>query len=788
MRVLLVGLRVMGIISLIIIGVTVYHLTNTILPGVYVQNIDVSGLTTKEATAFLTRTLPKPETLSINVQIDGKIWALSWSDVGQRYDIDATVQAAYAVGRNTAGKASMLEIFRNQNVNISPVTIPASSELVKNHIAKIAKIVERAPVNASFSLNDGTITATTGQPGRQIDIETSVTHVLQALTEGTYSVELTAHPVTPTIVEPEPARTQAQAWLAEPFTLIITDTSTEAPPESATTGEGKTEFVASPERISTWLEPQIEGQGIGLRVLEAPIQMWLEEINLELGAKQPLEISPTLQSVLTALTAGQHFSEASIGPPAQFYTVQIGDTLSDIALAFGTTVDTLKTTNGLSSDLIVIGEILRLPNGTLPQETPIKVVTTPPTTIEPPPASTIVLEPTPHSEEWREDLATLTEELNKLPEVLNGAFSIVHNESFVQAITSLDARIPGLADNQIIVGIMQILALLGDAHTGVNRYRWEAFQEHAYPIELQWFQDGLFVTAVQPGYEDLLELELIQIGGTSIAQVMNALALVIPHENPYGLRAASTNYMLRPVILHALGLATDLNSAAFTFQNTSGNIVTRYLVAASPTAMQDQWVRAVPYSSGPLYIQKLPDTYYWATYLESEHALYFQYNRCAEQSDVPFDDFLNSLSHIIATQPVDKYIIDLRHNPGGSPGPPALILDHVLAHPQFTQQKKLFVLTGNHTFSSGVYLTSLLEQKAQAILIGEPTGQGANFYASPKPVRLPNSGLTVNLSYSYWEFADVSTEAIQPDILVPLSSWEYFAGRDPVLQTALAQP
>ncbi len=43
------------------------------------------------------------------------------------------------------------------------------------------------------------------------------------------------------------------------------------------------------------------------------------------------------------------------------YTVQSGDTLSEIALAFGTTVSAIKQTNNLTSDIIYVGQTLNIP-------------------------------------------------------------------------------------------------------------------------------------------------------------------------------------------------------------------------------------------------------------------------------------------------------------------------------------------------------------------------------------------------------------------------------------------
>ena len=47
------------------------------------------------------------------------------------------------------------------------------------------------------------------------------------------------------------------------------------------------------------------------------------------------------------------------------YTVVAGDTLSQIAARFGTTVNAIRTSNNLNSDIIRVGQTLTIPNGTI---------------------------------------------------------------------------------------------------------------------------------------------------------------------------------------------------------------------------------------------------------------------------------------------------------------------------------------------------------------------------------------------------------------------------------------
>ena len=792
MRVLLILLITMTLVFATSVALKLHFLATRILPGVYVQGISVGGLTPDEAAKVLARELPAPERLGVDVHVAGQTWAISWAVAGKHYDLDATVRDAYDVGRNEAGKATLLARLRQQDANINPILVPANPSMVATHLTEIAAEVAVPPVDAHIEFKGGKVISTQGQPGRRLDIEDSVAQVVQALARGTPSVELAPVSVEPEIVNVGPARSQAETWLAEPFVLMV-ETGPGNGDSEAETAASQTEFVASSELISTWLDPQVKGQDIELYVDTASVRSWLEEVASQVGERQPLDIDLTLETVVVALSGGQHMAEATVLPPTRVYTVQMGDTLSGLAYRFDTTVEDLKTSNSLSSDTIIIGQrLLVQDNGQAPPllaegvsgDTPMA----PPMPADNINDNDIQDAPTSHSARWREDLDVLVDLLYQMPEFHEGGFAIVHHESFAQAVSALEANIPALEDHEIVVGMMQIVTMLGDAHTRVNTHQWSAYQESMYPLRLEWFDDGLFVTAVQPGYEGLLGSEMVQIGDMPTQQIMGILTHIIAHESAYRVRAASTDFMVRPVILHALGLTSELYGATFVFRDTDGYNFTQYMNAGSPEDMQDSWVFAVPRDTGPLYLRQPDDVFYWQTFIESAQALYFQYNVCAEQPGTTWVGFLSSLDQAIQTQPVEKIIIDLRRNLGGSPSPLGMIIRQLEKYPHLTQQGRIFALIGKKTFSSGVYLTSLLQQKVNATLVGEPTAQGPNFYASPRQLVLPNSGIIIEYSKAYWESAEGSAETIQPDIRIGLSSGDYFAGRDPVLDRVLEIP
>jgi hypothetical protein len=98
-------------------------------------------------------------------------------------------------------------------------------------------------------------------------------------------------------------------------------------------------------------------------------------------------------------------------------------------------------------------------------------------------------------------------------------------------------------------------------------------------------------------------------------------------------------------------------------------------------------------------------------------------------------------------------------------------------------------LIGRLTFSAGASFVAEIERDLpSAALVGEPTGGAPNFWADVAVITLPNSRLRVLISTTYEGYGRPNDPrlAIDPDRAVALSSTDYFSGRDPVLDAALA--
>ncbi len=133
---------------------------------------------------------------------------------------------------------------------------------------------------------------------------------------------------------------------------------------------------------------------------------------------------------------------------------------------------------------------------TQPESTPIQ-------SSSPTPASTPMPTEAPKQDEasiaaWREDLNVL---MTRMEDVHPNLYWRVSEEEVETAVNTLNAQIPNLTDQEIIVEFARIVSLF-DGHTHLPLFQPNV-DFHLYPIRLYQFSDGLFVVDADEPYTDL---------------------------------------------------------------------------------------------------------------------------------------------------------------------------------------------------------------------------------------------------------------------------------------------
>jgi hypothetical protein len=67
------------------------------------------------------------------------------------------------------------------------------------------------------------------------------------------------------------------------------------------------------------------------------------------------------------------------------------------------------------------------------------------------------------------------------------------------------------------------MVFLEDGHTAVWPVGEHRLFRAALPLRMFWFEEGLFVTAADPRYKDLLGAQVLKLDGRSIDEVFEAL-------------------------------------------------------------------------------------------------------------------------------------------------------------------------------------------------------------------------------------------------------------------------
>ena len=162
-------------------GYTAYSLlmSGDIFHGVRMGQVDLSGLDRAEARAALERMYGETTIDSvIDIQAGDQLFTLSASEAGLSYDIPASIDQAYAFGR----QGSLLDRARLYwSTRMNPVQLELVTTLDRNvldaRVEEIAQAVVQPLAPSSYSYADGVVSLDKGQVGYSLDEE----HLYEAL-------------------------------------------------------------------------------------------------------------------------------------------------------------------------------------------------------------------------------------------------------------------------------------------------------------------------------------------------------------------------------------------------------------------------------------------------------------------------------------------------------------------------------------------------------------------------------------------------------------------------------
>lgn len=154
---------------------------NKIYPNVYVENVNLSGMTKEEAIEALNKEIKEPiQNKTITVKAADQSIEIKYSDLSPEYNIDETVNEAMMYGKdlNLFGKNDLINGKDKKEFNLDFKYDEAKLNEYEN---KLTEMVNQKAKNATISINGSNVSVTEGQDGRAIEKDKMVALVKDAV-------------------------------------------------------------------------------------------------------------------------------------------------------------------------------------------------------------------------------------------------------------------------------------------------------------------------------------------------------------------------------------------------------------------------------------------------------------------------------------------------------------------------------------------------------------------------------------------------------------------------------
>lgn len=355
-----------------------------------------------------------------------------------------------------------------------------------------------------------------------------------------------------------------------------------------------------------------------------------------------------------------------------------------------------------------------------------------------------------------------------------------------------------------VLELVKLVALLRDGHTQLLFANQDGFNLW-FPIRFEKFHDGVFITATDIQHAGLLGAKVLRFGERTADSSYGLVGMIIAKDSDHGIVRLATNYLSNAVVLETLGVIdseTNLplmvalpDGVSQEVSVKSAEWVTSFYWAwnrdAAPTNKKIKTIFDDTCDTLPLCLAKLIPSSSWAPYwfehIPQDKILYFQFNRMIDWNDEPFADFTKRLfktydEHI---GEIDKFVIDLRFNDGGNGYLLPPMVREFAKREALAQPNRLYIITGNHTFSAASNLIAQLLESTNVTTVGDVAAGPLNWYSDTITFNLPNSNLFVNISTMYWQKGQALDNRgyYPPDYYVPATFKDYRSCSDPALQT-----
>lgn len=323
-----------------------------IYPNTYALGVDLGSKTPEESEAALAEVASYVQTGELVLTDGEQRWTYSWSEAGLRVDVDATIDAAYNVGRSGAWRDQLRVWLRYHEV--AP-RFTFEAQAARDILTALAAEVSQPPIDPTVHLESGAVVIVPGEPGRVL----AVTETLMRLQQSSgnsqrVEVPLAFEAVVPPQPDTERLTTQAETLLAREITVTTYDVLTQ---ETFT-------WTLDRDDITSWLHlvPGPEEELMVDANLYA-IRDTLTHMAKSMGEGRGFRFDEAAEKILQTFDAGGGSVQLYLTHPVRTYKVQAGDTLTSLSAKFGMPPGLVAEANSdIDIDRLSVGQVITIPS------------------------------------------------------------------------------------------------------------------------------------------------------------------------------------------------------------------------------------------------------------------------------------------------------------------------------------------------------------------------------------------------------------------------------------------
>ena len=350
----------------------------------------------------------------------------------------------------------------------------------------------------------------------------------------------------------------------------------------------------------------------------------------------------------------------------------------------------------------------------------------------------------------------------------------------------LKKNVAEFSDERMLTELEKLMYYMHDGHSYVLPIATKGPPAHCLPLYFYLFADGVYLIDADEPYRRWIGWKVERIHGISVERIAADMQAYVHQDNPHTVKWLAPTVMRFRGVYEMYGLPALSRHMVLTLTGRDRQSAVEkieFVPAPSLRGIPKLIPSQLPgVRLAPLYLTRV-STHYWFENDPEKKMLYFQFNQVRDAQDETIAQFSARLGGALSAGRPRLLIVDVRHNNGGNLGLLDPLMAVIRAYEESAPAAKIVAITGRNTFSAAQVFISRLDKETRALFAGEPSSSSPNFVGEEGNVFvLPWSGATGNISTLYHEtIPGDNRQWIEPDFPVALSSGDYFANQDPVM-------